>query len=369
VFFGGMLGDKIGLRLASLIFITLVVAGTTLVALGPTLAASHLIGPYFGFIVMIIGRFTFGAGAESLNVIQTSMTTRWFREGRDLAFAMGLVLSASRLGDLIALSLVAVITKAFDFRVALWVGVVLTIMSFIAVIGYSIMDKASEKYFNRVVDPSENDFNLRAIFHFDVRFWILSFLCMVYYSGVFPFITICNDFLHTKYGYSTQTSGYITSVVTFSSMVLSPILGKGLDLVGKRPYFLVLGSLMIFPAHLYLGLTHWIPILPIIVIGLSFSLVPSAIWPSVPLVTKEKETTTAFGLMTAIQNAGLTGMNYAAGKITDHYGYNWTMLFFTGVDLVGLALGLLLVSVDKFKGGQLSQVQKQRGEADKTPSS
>jgi MFS family permease len=271
--------------------------------------------------------------------------------------AMGLVLSMSRLGDFLAIATSARIASLFgDFRWALWFGTILCGVSLLATVIYGVLDKAAEKHFNRVVDPSENDFNFKAIFHFDLRFWLVSFLCMTYYSGVLPFVSVSSDFMTSKYHYSETKAGEISSIVTLASMILSPFLGKLLDMVGRRPLFVILGSFVIIPAHLSLAFTNIPPIYPIIAIGLSFSLVPSALWPSVPMIVNEKELGTAFGLMSAIQNAGLGGVNALVGWIIDAHGYRAAMLFFAAMDALGFLFGICLIIVDRVKGGTLSGV-------------
>jgi MFS family permease len=325
--------------------------------------AGWAISPFAGYMIMLAGRVIFGMGAESLNTIQTSMTALWFKGSSQLALAMGLVLSVSRLGDFLALFLTTQLVESLgDFRLALWVGTVLCTLSFLAVVAYGFLDRYAERFVKRgPTDPAENELNFRAVKGFDARFWIISFLCMAYYSGVFPFVTVCSDFLTTKYHYSAKAAGWITSIVTLSSMILSPFLGKMLDTVGRRPYFIILGSAAILPAHLLLAWTDVNPIPFIIIIGLSFSMVPGALWPSVPLLVKDTETATAFGLMASIQNLGLAGTNQVAGAIANK-SYAWAMVFFAGMDVVGLLLGILLVIVDRAKGGQLSSVTKKKPE-------
>jgi len=357
VFFGGLLGDKIGLRSAGVVFVSLVWVGSVLVALGPQLAVLKVMSPHSAYILTAFGRTVFGSGSESLNVIQTSMTSRWFAGGRELAFAMGLVLSMSRLGDFLALTLAANLAKWFGgFQYALWAGVALCTISFMSVLVYSFLDKRSERYFaNRIVDPNENALNFKSVLHFDPRFWLVSIVCMCYYGGIFPFVAVCNDFLVSQYGMHPNIAGYYSGVITLASMVLSPFLGKFLDVVGRRPYFVVLGSIAVIPSHVALAFKMPYPIIPIIVIGLSFSMVPSALWPSIPIICKEKELATAFGTMAAIQNTGLTIINFGAGQIAD-ISYRWVMLFFVLMDSIGLVFAIILIIVDKAKGGQLSSV-------------
>ncbi|PRP86283.1 hypothetical protein PROFUN_05424 [Planoprotostelium fungivorum] len=355
VFFGGLLGDKIGVRLAALIFVLFVFAGAVMAPLAVSLTAAGKISQRSGYIFLLAGRFVFGLGGESLNVIQTSMTAIWFAGTKDLALALGFTLSMSRLGDYLALSFSPQIAKLFggDWIAALWFGTVLAGISVGAVLLYSVLDKASERYFpDRKIDPEENALNFKAILQFDARFWIVSLLCMTYYSGVTPFIALCNDFLKDSYHFDDEKAAFYSGIIILASMILSPILGKFLDMVGNRPYFVVLGSCMILPAHLMLAFTQVTPLVPIILIGLSFSMVPGCLWPSIPLLCKAKETATAYGLMTAIQNAGLSLTNFAAGRIAD-LSYKEAMIFFVCMDLLGFAFGFMLIYVDDYKGRTL----------------
>ena len=111
------------------------------------------------------------------------------------------------------------------------------LVSFIAVVLYCFMDLYAEKKIpNRHPEP-QGQFNFREIRYFDRRFWVISLLCVVYYSGVTPFVAICSDFIKSKFGYSTETAGYIASISVLTAMICSPFLGKMLDVLGRRPLF------------------------------------------------------------------------------------------------------------------------------------
>jgi len=324
---------------------------------GHGLSATH------AFWMMCAGRVVFGCGAESLNVIQTSMVSVWFKGGRELAMSLGIVLSISRLGDFLALSESVQIASLFGdldsgWKAALWVGAVLCAVSFCATLLYGFLDRLAEPHLiNREPPPEENPLNFRAVLHFDARFWLISFCCMTYYGGVFPFTAICSNFMQTKYHYDATTAGYIASIITLSSMVLSPFIGKLFDVIGYRPYFIVAGSCMILPMHLLLAFTDITPIPLVVAIGLSFSLVPAALWPSVPMIIKNEEVATAFGVMTAIQNAGLACINAGAGALAE-VSYFWSMILFAGFDALGLVFGIALLLVDRAKDRKLCSVNK-----------
>lgn len=363
-FFGGVAGDKLGLRLAALLFVTLVVLGAALVAVAPLKALG--LSDDSVFIMMAAGRTLFGAGAESLNVTQIAMISEWFRDGKQMAMAFALALSVSRLGDFLAVFFGAVIAETFgSFQWTLIVACALTLLSFLGTLAYFFIDKWSARHYYRP-KPEPQKFgwdNFRCVAKFDGRFWIISFLCMVYYAAILPMVSMMTGWLHNKFGYPPVTASWLTSVVILASMVLSPFLGKTVDIVGRRPLIVALGSLLLLPAHLVLTITGpsyaytVFPLWPIIAVGLSFSIVPSALWPCVPLVIAEEYTATAFGTMTAIQNFGLFLVSLLVNWIRETYGDEAAMMFFVGADCLGLAGALLLYVVDRRKGGTLSMIK------------
>jgi MFS family permease len=146
-------------------------------------------------------------------------------------------------------------------------------------------------------------------------------------------------------------------------MVFAPFAGDLVDRIGKRATLMVVGSLVLIPAHLIMGITHWNPIPSMVVLGAAFVLVPAAMWPSVPLVVEEKRVGTAFGLMTAIQNLGLGLFPFLNGKLRDVTGtYTATQVMFACLGMVGLIFAVLLLRSDKRHGNILEQGKKQENE-------
>jgi len=169
-------------------------------------------------------------------VIQISMVSMWFKGSPNLALAMGFTLSMSRLGDFLTLTLSAVIAKAFgSYIYSLWAAAILCLISFISVVVYGIFDRGAERYFpDRKVNPADNELNFKAVLHFDIRFFIVSLLTTVYYAGIFPFVGNSTSFLETKYGFSKVQAPIYLSIITFSSMILSPVMGKVADINWKK---------------------------------------------------------------------------------------------------------------------------------------
>jgi MFS family permease len=161
-------------------------------------------------------------------------------------------------------------------------------------------------------------------------------------------------FVNFRHMFSTAPG--MTSIIIFASMVFAPFAGNLIDRIGKRATLMVVGSLMLIPAHLIMGITHWNPVPSMIVLGAAFVLVPAAMWPSVPLVVEEKRVGTAFGLMTAIQNLGLGLFPLLNGKLRDATGtYTATQIMFACLGVAGLVFAFLLLQSDRRHGGKLEQ--------------
>jgi MFS family permease len=147
-----------------------------------------------------------------------------------------------------------------------------------------------------------------------------------------------------------------TSIIIAASMVLAPFAGNFVDRLGRRASLMVVGSLLMIPAHLLMGLTHFSPVMSMIVLGAAFVLVPACIWPSVPLIVEAQRVGTAFGVMTAIQNIGLATFPLASGRLRDStHGYTASQIMFAMLGFCGLVFSILLLRADHREGGRLER--------------
>lgn len=362
VFFGGMLYDVLGPRRASLLFSLLVLIGAVMVAMAKTKW------------MLFTGRLVFGAGSEALIVVQSAIVSRWFK-GKEIAMAFGITLTISRIGTLFSFNIEELIATYFgSFRVALWAAAGFCLLSVLCNLVFNVMDRHGEE----VLDLARPDAGDRIVFS-DIRkftpsFWYVVLLCVTFYSAIFPFTALAPDMFHDKWGLplvSASSGGFlsqvfynfthmfntapgVTSIVIAASMVFAPFAGDLVDRIGKRASLMVLGSVVLIPAHLIMGLTHWNPIPMMVLLGAAFVLVPAAMWPSVPMIVEEKRVGTAFGLMTAIQNLGLGLFPLLNGKLRDATGtYTATQVMFAGLGVAGLIFAALLLRADRRQGGIL----------------
>lgn len=363
VFLGGMLIDRIGTRAASLVFSALIVIGACIVALAPNVLVAGL------------GRLVFGAGSESLVVAQSAILARWFK-GKELAFSFGFTLAIARLGTLFSFNTEELIASRLGWQAALWVAAGLCVLSLLANLAYYAMDQHGEKVLGLAEAGSGDKIVFADLKKFGPSYWYVVLLCVTFYSAIFPFTALSTDFFHEKWGlpltagggggffaavfanlfHMFSTAPGTSSIIIFGSMCLAPFAGSFVDRVGRRAQLMVLGALFMIPCYLLLGFTHIPPVVPMLLLGASFVLVPAAMWPAVPLIVEENRVGTAFGLMTMIQNIGLGLFPWLNGKLRDvTHDYSSSMVMFALLGVAGLVFAVLLQRADARGGGVLAR--------------
>jgi len=364
VLFGGILIDKLGTRKASIMFSLLILAGVVIV----WGAKSTL--------VFFIGRFIFGAGGEPLIVAQSAIIARWFKN-KELALSFGIALTVSRLGTLFAFNTGELITSIFgSFRYALFGAVLACIISLAANIVFILMDRRGERILKLRDESIEEKIVFKDIKEFKPTFWYVTLLCVTFYSAIFPFTALSTDLFVDKWGiprifeasggffnqvfnnllHMFSTAGGISSIIIFASMILAPFAGQLVDKIGKRATLMIIGSLIMIPSHLLMGITKINPVYPMLALGAAFVLVPAAMWPSIPLIVRKERVGTAFGLMTAIQSAGLALFPFLNGLLRDiTKTYTSSMVMFASLGFFGLIFAILLKKADAREGGGLER--------------
>jgi MFS family permease len=365
VLVGGVLIDRIGTRRASLLFSAILTLGACIVAFAPSI----------GWIY--VGRLLFGMGSEPLIVAQSAILARWFR-GKELALSFGIALTVSRLGTLFTFNSEALIAERFGWRSALWMAAALCGASLLANLAYNVLDKKAEPSLGPDAAGGGDEIDWKQLRRgaFPPSFWYVTLLCVTFYSAIFPFTDLSTDFFHEKWGlpeasgsglpffravfynltHMFNTAQGTTSIIITASMLLAPFAGRLVDRIGRRATLMILGSVLMIPAHLALGWSMLPPAFAMIVLGAAFVLVPAAMWPSIPLVVEKEKVGTAFGLMTAIQNVGLLAFPYLNGALRDaHGGYAWSQTMFAGLGVAGLVFAALLLAADRKSGHVLER--------------
>ncbi len=331
VLIGGIIIDRLGTRKSILIFAILCLIGAAFTAFQGDLTT------------MATGRLIFGLGAESLIVAVTTILARWFK-GKELSFAFGINLTIARLGSFAALNSP---TWAKDFysnwQYPLLIALIAGIISVVSVIIYIGLDRKAEKKYTLGVAGETDKIIFRDIFKFNRSFWYITLLCVTFYSAVFPFQTFAVKFFIEAHGVTREFGGFLSSLLTFFAMVFTPLFGLLADKKGRRALLMMVGSLLLIPVFLMLVYTKINLIIPMAIMGISFSVVPAVMWPSVAYIIEESRLGTAYGLMTMIQNIGLAGFNFLIGWVNDFSGgYTAGMWIFSSLGFFGLFFAFLL---------------------------
>lgn len=376
--FGGIILDKKGARFAGILSCSLMVLGCGAkywAVSTHALDGTMVIGVKAQVLVASLGFATFGVGIEICGITATKIIARWFK-GYEMAMAMGLQVSTARIGTALALMAGAPIAGSFKSVAApVLLGVLLLAIGLIAFFFYVAMDRkldASEAKANETAEPEE-PFRLSDIgVILKIRgFWYIAILCALFYSAVFPFLKYAPDLMVQKFGVKESLAGLIPSILPFATIPLTVVFGGFYDRKGKGASMMFLGSLLLVLVHFIFTvplLNSWlVAVGATIVLGFGFSLVPSAMWPSVPRFIPHKQLGTAYSLIFFMQNLiALMGVPYLIGKVLDGYckigtrvvdgvtspAYNYMlpMMLFTILGVFAVVFAMLLKAEDKKMG-------------------
>ncbi len=343
VLIGGLIIDRLGTKRASFIFAALCLTGAAITSLEGDI------------VVMAAGRLVFGMGSESLIVAITTVIAKWFK-GKELSLAFGLNLTVARLGTFAALNSPSWARSLYEhWQYPLFIAVGAAVVSLLSVIVYFSLETRAENKYDLGEREQVDKIEFRSIFRMNSSFWLITALCVTFYSAIFPFQTFAVKFFMQYHGLSREAAGFTSSIITFASMVGTPLFGYLIDRIGKRASLMMFGSVLLVPVYLMLIYTSLHPLVPMIMMGVAFSLIPAAMWPSVALIVRENRLGTAYGLMTMVQNIGLMSFNLIIGLVNDWSGgYIAGMWIFSCLGFVGMLFSYLLKRADyKHNDGKL----------------
>lgn len=318
------------------------------------------------------GFMLFGCGVEMAGITVSRGIVKWFK-GKEMALAMGVEMAIARVG-------VAVVVLGSPFLASVHpvdvsrpvaVAVLLLLIGLISFICYAVMDKKLDA--QGAEEEKDDPFrisDLGKILSSKV-FWLVALLCVLYYSAIFPFQKYAINMLQCNLGYTSEQAGLVFFVFPLGAAAITPFLGNYLDRKGKGASMLMLGAILMILCHLSFALllpateSVLLAYLSIILLGISFSLVPAALWPSVPKLVDGKLLGSAYAVIFWIQNIGLYAFPMIIGSViqssnpgvTNPLEYNYTvpMLVFASLGVLALLLGFWLKAEDKKKGYGLEE--------------
>ncbi|WP_294068171.1 MFS transporter [Proteiniphilum sp. UBA1028] len=378
--FGGIILDKLGVRITGVGAAAVMVLGSALkywAVSNTALRGQTLFGLDVQVLWASIGFAIFAVGVEVAGITVSKIIVKWFK-GKELATAMGMQVAMARIGTALALGFSVPIAKAtgvIDVSRPLLIALIGLCIGLIAFFVYVVMDKkldTSEAAGAAEETSPDDEFKISDIGKIlgNRGWWYIAILCVLFYSAVFPFLKYATDLMVNKFGVKEDLAGLIPMLLPFGNILLTPLFGGIYDKKGKGATIMIIGAILLIVVHALFSVPvfhSWIFAMVLVVfLGIAFSLVPSAMWPSVPKIVPEKRLGTAYSLIFWVQNWGLmgvplligwvlekfcvTGQTVRNGLTVNTYDYTLPMLIFTSFGVLALIFAFLLKAEDKRKG-------------------
>jgi len=324
----------------------------------------------------------FGVGVEYAGITVSKAVVKWFK-GREMALAMGMQVAIARLGSAAPLAFGAKLANTYDVPTTILIVIIFLIAGLIGFFYYNMMDRKLDYQMNDSSGSEEEaPFKVSDIGMIisNRGFWLIAALCVLFYSAVFPFYKYGPDLMVNKFGVSEDWAGLLPSLVPFGTMILTPFFGSLYDKKGKGATIMIIGSFLLIVVHTIFYIPFITSVVAaffnVIVLGIAFSLVPSAMWPSVPKIIPDKQLGSAYAFIFWVQNFGLWGIPLLVGIVLDKtnpgvaaakkagedvtYNYSATWLIFVALTIVALFVSLWLKAEDRRKGYGLEKPNIER---------
>jgi MFS family permease len=366
LFFAGIILDKMGVRFTGILSCVLMLVGATGVYGVITYSSPDPLWnvPLLGTIkrqvaLAALGFAFFGIGYEMCGITVSKVVVRWF-SGKEMALAMGLQVALARLGTALALGFSPIIALKWGLPRPILIGVFCVGVGLIAYLYYCTMDRRLDKEQGKQNIAQADDEQ----FHFaDMKltvknpgFWLITLLCLFYYSALYPFLDFATKLMISKYGVDAELAGMIPAILPFTSIVLTPLFGAWCDKKGRSATMMVIGSVMLTAVLIVFampGNASALAVTLMCILGIAFSLLPAALWPAVPKIVPMKQLGTSYSIIYYIQNIGLMLIPVLIGKVLEHdtvgeqVDYTRSLIIFAIIGLGAIITASLLLWMDR----------------------
>ncbi len=375
--FGGIILDRMGVRFTGMGACILMIVGCLLkyYAISTTFPEGEtLLGIKTQVALAAIGYAIFGVGIEIIGITVSKIIVKWFT-GHELALAMGLEMAVARIGTIFALSVTAPLAIYFkDIAAPIFIALIMLCIGLLTFFIYMFYDRKFDAQVENSEENKEDDtFHLKdlVLVVTNKGFWLLALLCVLFYSAIFPFLKYATELMVQKYNVNPELAGSIPSILPLGTLFLTPLFGAFYDRRGKGANLMIIGALLLILVHVSFAMPFlnewWFAAVITIILGVAFSLVPSAMWPSVPKIIPSKQLGSAYALIFWVQNWGLMGVPLLIGWVLDTYckgpvvngvttyDYTLPMIIFSVFGVLALFVAILLKREDKKKGYGLQE--------------
>ena len=340
----GIILDKMGIRFTGTLSASLMVIGAAIKfsavsdwfvgsELDATLTSWQFMDLPGSALLACLGFMIFGCGCEMAGITVSRAIAKWFK-GKEMAMAMGLEMAIARIGVFAIFTLSPAVANSEMFAFIptsvvkpVFLCTALLIVGLLCFLVFNVMDKKLDNQLRAAGEADdaagEEEFKIgdvKVILSSKI-FWLVAMLCVLYYSAIFPFQKYAVNMFENNLNLTAEEASSIFRWFPIGAALITPFLGGFLDKRGKGATMLILGAILMISCHLVFALV--LPKHPnlllayaaIVVLGVSFSLVPAALWPSVPKLMPERYLGSAYSLIFWVQNVGLCLVPYIIGVV------------------------------------------------------
>ncbi len=385
--FSGMILDKMGVRFTGILSIGIMLIGGFIKYWA---ISGHISGMYEltifshqviapsakSAVVAGFGFAIFGVGCEMFGIAANKAVVRWFR-GKEMALAIGLNTSTGRIGTALAMfTPIPLIRLTGNISAPVVLSLFLLGIGMLVFILFTFMDRRLDQEEADAGVLAEEEFKFADIVEIGKNraFWYITILCVLFYSAVFPFIKYATNMIVQKFEISDANAGYIPALLPLSALLLTPVFGSLFDKKGKGATIMIIGSVLLVCVHLLFSIpslnNFTVAIGLVMVLGVAFSMVPSAMWPSIAKIIPHSKLGTAYSMTFWVQNWGIMGVPLLIGVVLDkycitgtvqkmvdgkeqtitQYNYMFPMLIFACFGVLAILFAFLLKAEDRKKG-------------------
>ena len=341
----GSILERIGTQNGLLIISGLIVLGQGICTIGIA---------WESYPIVLAGRIVFGAGGETLSVVQQQLSIFWFQNS-NLAFVMAMNVSVARVGSFCNNVVSPFLERVYGIRASFIAGTVLCLLSFASSLYlYQQYQKDPRGEEDQKIDHEEKDEDQsllvatskhsssssssyywkslwKSLLSYPKTFWMLLFLMVLYYSIMVPFNTIEATFVGGKFldNDFAQARAWM-SLSDLIAIVLAPVFGLFQDRFGHRIHYLFAGSvfyvlgcsLLLFSASIH-------PAIALMSFAVAYVCI-LCLWSSISKLVPISESSLALGIATCVNNLALTitPLFVAFLATISNGSYYWEMVFF-----------------------------------------
>lgn len=357
VLVGGWMIDKFGTRISALVTTILILLGQVLWSLGAA------VGGNLGYGLMCLGRVFFGSGAGSTSVVQSCIVAHYFKEkALSLAFTLGLTLS--RLASVLNFIVTPILLQKTDSWVfCSWFGTLLALISVASAVGFAMLDHAygfAQTEHPRATQPQKikisRAVSLSDIKSFPLSYWITCCCCMFFYMGLYGFIANAPFYFENAFHLSGPVSSGYSSLAYVVSLLLLPLCGRIVDVIGRQSILMIAGFILSILAYAMVIDLAISPVACMILLGVTYSLESAVLWPVVPFLLELNQTGKGVGIMLSLQMLGFSLSSFAIGKLATDFSFRLGSIpFIILCQAAGLLLSVILLLWDIHTGGPLTK--------------